>query len=112
RFHTARGRAGDCAGRYARGCGGSRAGTMRTALALIALTAFLYLLGPILVIVGSALGSTNYLAFPPHGLTLKWFAAALSHPRYLSAFLSSLQIAVAAMAGALLLGLPAAYALA
>ena len=85
---------------------------MKTALALIALVAFLYLLGPIVVIVGSALGNTNFLTFPPHGLTLKWFAAALTHPRYPSAFLTSLQIALAAMAGALLLGLPAAYALA
>jgi putative spermidine/putrescine transport system permease protein len=85
---------------------------MKTALALLALLAFLYLLGPVLVIVGSALGSTNYLVFPPHGLTLKWFAAALAAPQYVGAFLTSLGIAVAAMIGALLLGLPAAYALA
>ena len=85
---------------------------MMRVLAVLALLTFLYLLGPILVIVGSALGNTNYLAFPPHGFTLKWFQAALAEPRYLSAFATSLTIAGAAMLLSLALGLPAAFALA
>jgi putative spermidine/putrescine transport system permease protein len=85
---------------------------MMRLLAVLAFCCFLYLLGPILVIVGSALGDTNYLAFPPHGLTLKWFQAALAEPRYLSAFATSLGIAGAAMVFSLALGLPAAFALA
>jgi len=85
---------------------------MMRVLGLLALLTFLYLLGPILVIVGSALGNTNYLAFPPHGFTLKWFQAALAEPRYLSAFATSLTIAGAAMLLSLALGLPAAFALA
>jgi len=84
---------------------------MRT-LAVLAFLSFLYLLGPILVIVGSALGNTDYLAFPPHGFTLRWFQAALAEPRYLSAFATSLGVAVAAMTLSLALGLPAAFALA
>ena len=40
---------------------------MMRVLGLLALVIFLYLLGPIVVIVGSALGETSYLAFPPHG---------------------------------------------
>jgi putative spermidine/putrescine transport system permease protein len=85
---------------------------MMRVLAVLAFLAFLYLLGPILVIVGSALGDTNYLAFPPHGFTLRWFQAALAEPRYLSAFATSLGIAGAAMVLSLALGLPAAFALA
>ena len=85
---------------------------MMRALAVLAFLTFLYLLGPILVVVGSALGDTDYLAFPPHGLTLKWFQAALAEPRYLHAFVTSLGIAGAATVFSLLLGLHAAFALA
>jgi ABC-type spermidine/putrescine transport system permease subunit II/predicted deacylase len=85
---------------------------MKAGLAIIAAIAFFYLLGPVVVIVGSALGKTAYLLFPPQGLTLRWFAAALADPRYLAAFGTSAAIAVATMLAALALGLPASYALA
>jgi putative spermidine/putrescine transport system permease protein len=85
---------------------------MMRVLALISLLALAYLLLPVAVIVGSALGETSYLSFPPHGLTLRWFGAALADPRYARAFLTSLWIAGATAALALLTGLPAAYALA
>jgi putative spermidine/putrescine transport system permease protein len=81
-------------------------------LGVLALVSFLYLLLPVVVVVGSALGQTAYLAFPPHGLTLRWFAAALADPRYAGAFLTSLTVAASTAALALLFGLPAAYALA
>jgi putative spermidine/putrescine transport system permease protein len=87
-------------------------GGMARVLGLLALISFLYLLTPILVLVGAAFGRTEYLAFPPHGLTLRWFAAALADTRYLSAFTTSLGIAAGAMLLALAIGLPAAYALA
>jgi putative spermidine/putrescine transport system permease protein len=85
---------------------------MMRVLALLNLVTFLYLIGPILVIVIAAFGATNYLAFPPQGLTVKWFQAALADPRYANAFLTSLLVALTATAGALVIGLPAAYALA
>lgn len=81
-------------------------------LGLLSLATFLYLLAPVVVVVGSALGRTSYLAFPPHGLTVHWFALALADPRYAGAFITSLVVAVAAMLLSLLLGLPAAYAMA
>lgn len=81
-------------------------------LGVISLVVLLYLLLPIVVVVGCALGRTGYLAFPPHGLTLHWFATALQDPRYMSAFVTSLIVASCSTVLALLLGLPAAYALA
>lgn len=81
-------------------------------LGLLALLTFVYLLGPIVVVVGAALGDTGYLAFPPHGLTLRWFAAALADTRYLDAFVVSLWVALGATLLSLGIGLPAAYALA
>jgi putative spermidine/putrescine transport system permease protein len=85
---------------------------MKRALLLLNLVTFLYLLGPIVVIVGSAFGTTGYLAFPPHGFTLRWFAAAFADRRYLDAFATSLVVAVAATALSLAVGMTAAYALA
>lgn len=85
---------------------------MMRALGLVNLITFLYLLGPILIIVGSAFGTTGYLAFPPHGLTLHWFAAALADARYVDAFGTSLLVAGITTVVAVAAGLPAAYALA
>jgi putative spermidine/putrescine transport system permease protein len=81
-------------------------------LAVLALVTLLYLLGPIVVVVGSALGETSYLAFPPHGLTLRWFAAAVADTRYVHAFETSVLVACAATMLSVGIGLPTAYALA
>jgi putative spermidine/putrescine transport system permease protein len=85
---------------------------MMRVLGVLNLLTFCYLLAPILVIVGSAFGTTGYLAFPPHGLTLRWFSAALANPAYIQAFGTSLAVACGAMVLSLCVGLPAAYALA
>lgn len=81
------------------------------AMLVLAVLAFGYLLLPILVVVAAPLGDTGYLAFPPQGLTLKWYAAALHDTRYLTALLASLRIAVISAFIACLLGVSAAYAL-
>jgi len=82
-------------------------------IAMLVLTAlaFGYLLLPILVVVAAPLGDTGYLAFPPQGLTFKWYAAALHDTRYLTALLVSLRIAVISAIIACTLGVSAAYAL-
>jgi putative spermidine/putrescine transport system permease protein len=79
-------------------------------LLLCALT-FAYLLLPILVVVVAPFGATGYLAFPPQGWTLKWYAAAVSDTRYLAALLVSLRIALASALIACVIGIAAAYAL-
>jgi putative spermidine/putrescine transport system permease protein len=73
--------------------------------------AFVYVLLPILVIVIAPLGATGYLAFPPQGLTLKWYQAALNDQRYLTAVMVSLRIAVASALIACVIGIASAYAL-
>lgn len=82
-------------------------------LLLLLLTglSFAYLLLPIVVVVLAPLGDTGYLAFPPQGLTLKWYAAALDDTRYLTAALSSLKIAIASAAISCVIGVAAAYGL-
>lgn len=80
-------------------------------LVLLALSvlAMGYLLLPILVVVVAPLGDTGYLAFPPQGITFKWYAAALEDGRYLKAFLLSLRLAFIVTIIATSLGVAAAY---
>ena len=85
---------------------------MMRVLGLVNLLVFLYLLGPLVIVVGAAFGSTNYPTFPPHGLTLHWFEAALTQPRYAGAFVTSLIVAGLSTILAMAIGLPASYALA
>lgn len=80
-------------------------------LLLLAVLAFIYLLLPILVVVAAPLGDTGYLAFPPRGLTFKWYGAALHDTRYLSALAVSLRIALTSALIACTIGVAAAYGL-
>ena len=47
--------------------------------ALIAVTAlvYLFLVGPLVIVIGAALSDTTYLTLPPHGLSARWFLNAL-----------------------------------
>jgi len=73
--------------------------------------AFLYLVLPIVVVVIAPLGATGYLAFPPQGLTLKWYTAAVNDARYLRAVLLSLRVAAASALFACTIGIASAYGL-
>ncbi|HEV8309332.1 MAG TPA: ABC transporter permease, partial [Methylomirabilota bacterium] len=64
---------------------------------------------PILVVIPAAFGSTVTLAFPPHGLSLKWFKNVVDHPEFLRAFSVSLVVAVVATTIALVAGTLAAF---
>jgi putative spermidine/putrescine transport system permease protein len=52
--------------------------------------------------------TTEYLKFPPQGLTLRWYWQVISDPTFVEAFAVSGQLAAAATATALVLGVPAA----
>ena len=82
--------------------------------ALIALTGltYLFLVGPIVIVIGAAFSDTGYLAFPPEGLTVRWFINAWEVTAFRTTFLTSLQVAVLATTLSLAIGVPAAYAMA
>jgi putative spermidine/putrescine transport system permease protein len=73
--------------------------------------AIIFLMLPVFVVVFASFSATAYLTIPPQGWTLHWFAQVLSDPTYLSAIAFSLELAVAATLVALLLAIPACYAL-
>lgn len=80
-------------------------------LATAAMAVVVFLQVPVLVVVLAAFSKTAYLTIPPKGLTLHWFQTVLQDPEYLNAGWTSLWLASASTAGALVLGLVAAYAI-
>ncbi|MCC2614141.1 ABC transporter permease [Neorhizobium sp. Rsf11] len=72
----------------------------------------LFLIGPVVIVLGTSVSDTTYLAFPPKGLTLRWFENVFAQDSFLSTFAISMQVAAGGTLLALMLGLAAAYALA
>jgi putative spermidine/putrescine transport system permease protein len=71
----------------------------------------LFLLAPIVAITAGSLTETSYVVFPPQGLTLKWYIAALAETDFLTAMGLSLLVAIGAASVATVFGLVVAIAL-
>lgn len=84
----------------------------RWAIRVLAWAVLVYLVFPLIVILGSSLTATSFLAFPPQGWTLGWYAQILREPGYVSSFITSTALALASTAFALVLTVPACVALA
>jgi putative spermidine/putrescine transport system permease protein len=87
----------------------------RLGRALIGGTAWLvliFLAVPLIVVIAISFTTTEYLSFPPVGMTTRWYAAVLGDPTFVEAFVISSELAALATAIALLLGIPAALVLA
>ncbi|MBV9521983.1 MAG: ABC transporter permease [Alphaproteobacteria bacterium] len=67
-----------------------------------------YLAVPLFVVIAISFTTTEYLSFPPRGLTLRWYWRVASDPTFIEAFLVSGRLATAATGAALVLGVPAA----
>ena len=74
------------------------------ALGLITFLVYVFLIGPLLIIMAASFGEQNALVFPGQGFTFKWYAQVLQMNSFIRAALLSLEIAFAATAIALLLG--------
>ncbi len=72
---------------------------------------YIFLLGPLVIIFGAALSDTTYLTFPPQGLTLRWFENIWNISAFRRTIVTSLQMAFLGTFIALIIGIPAAYAL-
>jgi putative spermidine/putrescine transport system permease protein len=86
-------------------------GAFGVALASFNAVVYVFLLAPIIVIVISSFGSTGFLAFPPQGLSLRWYVSALGNQQYWSAFQTSIGIALTVAVLATLIGGMASVAL-
>lgn len=80
-------------------------------IAFAALT-FAFLIGPLVIIIGTSLSETSYLTFPPEGLSLKWYENIFEISAFRRTMVTSFILAVGGTALSMLIGIPAAYALA
>jgi putative spermidine/putrescine transport system permease protein len=65
----------------------------------------IFLIAPVLAITVGSLTTTQYVVFPPKGLTLQWYSRMLDRPEIIDSFLLSLGIAFAAATASVLLSL-------
>jgi putative spermidine/putrescine transport system permease protein len=70
----------------------------------------MFILAPLLVTIAISIGDTAYVVFPPRGFTLSWYAKVLQDEDFQASLSFGTGFAVAATFGALLLGVPAAFA--
>ena len=87
--------------------------TRRISPILIAFTVlvYLFLLGPLVIVIGSSISDTTFLTFPPQGISLRWFERIFEMTAFRRTMVTSFQIAFASTTIALIIGIPAAYAL-
>lgn len=81
-------------------------------MTIIAILVFTFLFLPLLLIVVTSFGTAAAIQFPIKGFTLDWYANALRSETMLNSFKLSLTVGLLATFLALLVGVPASYALA
>ena len=75
-------------------------------------TVYLFLALPTIVVVGASINPTELLTFPPAGFTLHWYSVTLNNSAFMQSLWISFELAIVATCLSLLIGGPAAYALA
>jgi putative spermidine/putrescine transport system permease protein len=83
-----------------------------TSLHAYLVIAAVFLVAPIVAVTIGSLTTTQYVVFPPRGITLKWYGQIFDRPEMLSSFLLSLGIAAAAATISTFVALVASLALA
>lgn len=77
--------------------------------ALVGIVTLVFLVMPILIVVGMSFSSASSLQFPPPGLSLRWYRSFFGDPRWVEALVTSTMLAFASSIVALVLGSAAAY---
>ncbi|MGE6782861.1 ABC transporter permease [Ensifer adhaerens] len=85
--------------------------TPRVFTPLVLLLVIGFLIGPFFIIVAASLSGGETLAFPPQGFSLKWVAKVFTVESFQESFAISMLLAIGGTAAALVLGVPASYAL-
>ncbi|WP_097002906.1 ABC transporter permease [Lacrimispora amygdalina] len=81
-------------------------------LTIFAVLVFGFLILPLIIIAVTAFGKGSAITFPIESFSFKWFLNVFAIKSFRISFLTSLEIALLATVIALLVGIPAAYALA
>lgn len=83
----------------------------RSVSAIILFLVMAFLIGPFLIIVAASFSAGDTLAFPPQGFSLKWIAKVFTVESFRESFAMSMFLAIGGTGAALVLGIPAAYAM-
>ena len=79
---------------------------VRTTLSIVATFTLLFLMLPLIIVLGSSVSNTEFMAFPPQGMTLKWYAKIFTNTGYVNAFVTSTSLALFATLIAVLIAIP------
>lgn len=80
----------------------------RSLIAGLSLVVLAFLALPLVVVIAISFTATEYLTFPPQGLTWRWYWNVIGDPTFIEAFIVSGYLAAGATMAALVLGVPAA----
>ncbi|KAF6575851.1 ABC transporter permease [Paenibacillus polymyxa] len=80
-------------------------------LGFFSLLVFIFLLGPLLIISVTSFEPDTVLKFPPQGFSLRWYENIFEVDLFMSTFKTSIVVSLLGNILALLIGMPAAYAL-
>jgi putative spermidine/putrescine transport system permease protein len=81
-------------------------------LLLVVALIYVFLLGPILIVVLTSFSATTSTAFPPRGFSMRWYGEFFRSDNFVDAFLFSLKLASMAAVLATMIGFLAAYSIA
>ncbi len=76
-----------------------------------AVLVFAFLVGPLVIIIGASFSDTNFLTFPPRGLTTRWYENIFAVSAFTRTMGTSFTLALLGTVLSLAAGIPAAYAL-
>mgnify|MGYP001171438121 CR=1 FL=1 len=82
-----------------------------TAGPIVLLLVLGFLIGPFIIIVAASFSAGDTLAFPPQGFSLKWIVKVFTVESFRQSFAISMFLAVGSTLAALILGIPASYAM-
>ena len=85
--------------------------TQRLFAPITLLLVLIFLIGPFLIIVAASFSAGDTLAFPPQGFSFKWILKVFTVESFRDSFVMSMFLAIGGTFTALLLGIPAAYAM-
>lgn len=71
----------------------------------------LFLIGPFLVIIAASFSAGETLAFPPQGFSFRWIVKVFTVESFQQSFVTSMILAIGGTIVALVLGIPASYAM-
>jgi len=89
----------------------SRASRWWRVVGAMTIVAYLYMLGPIVVVIVESFNASDQMRFPPQGWSLRWFHALAANTDFLTSFRVSLVLGVITAVIATVAGTLAAYAL-